>query len=148
MAEIARYGMQTDLVEFIYGITFEIWEEKGVELIRQYYAEDIEFFALGGISRGVEAVVQGTYDTLQAFPDRLLLPENVIWSEDEDGAYSSHRIMSPMTNTGPSAYGPATHRKVSVRTVADCLVHEGKIVREWLIRDTLPMVQQLDIKGC
>lgn len=138
-----RYGPKSKLVEYIYGITFEIWEEKGVELIRQYYAADIEMFALSGISRGVDAIVQGTYDTLAAFPDRLLLTENVVWSQDLDGEYSSHRILSPMTNLGPSIYGPATGKKVQVRTIADCFVQQGVITREWLIRDTLPIVRQL-----
>ncbi len=138
-----RYGAESGLIEYIYGITFEIWEQKGVELIRQYYAPDVEMFALSGLSRGVESIVQGTYDTLQAFPDRLLLPENVVWSADTDGDYSSHRILSPMTNLGPSTYGPATNKKVQVRTIADCFVQKGQITREWLIRDTLPMVTQL-----
>lgn len=138
-----RYGPDSKLVEYIYGITFEIWEEQGVELIRQYYAADIEMFALSGISRGVESIVQGTYDTLAAFPDRLLLTENVVWSQDSDGEYSSHRILSPMTNLGPSIYGAATGKKIQVRTIADCFVQQGVITREWLIRDTLPIVRQL-----
>lgn len=138
-----RYRANTSLLELIYGITFEIWEERGVELIRSYYASDIEMFALGGVTLGVEAIVQGTYSTLEAFSDRVLLAENVVWSEDADGDYSSHRIISPMTNTGETPWGPATQRKVQVRTVADCLVHDGKIIREWLMRDNLPAVQQL-----
>lgn len=141
--EKGQYGAQSELIEYIYGITFEIWEQKGVELIRQYYGSDVEMFALSGLSRGVDSIVQGTYDTLAAFPDRLLLPENVVWSADADGDYSSHRILSPMTNLGPSSYGAATNRKIQVRTIADCLVQDGKITREWLIRDTLPIVTQL-----
>lgn len=141
--QVGQYGAQSSLLEYIYGITFEIWEERGVELIRQYYGEDIRVFALGHVSDGVDAVVSGTQDTLDAFPDRLLLAENVIWSKDPDGQYSSHRIMSPMTNLGVSAYGPATGKQVSVRTIADCFVQEGVITKEWLIRDTLPLVTQL-----
>ena len=141
--EVGQYGANSSLLDFIYGITFEIWEERGVELIRQYYGEDIRVFALGSVTDGVEAVVEGTYATLEAFPDRLLLAEDVIWSDDADGQYSSHRILSPMTNYGPSAYGAATGRAVKVRTIADCFVQEGVITKEWLIRDTLPIVQQL-----
>ncbi len=50
-----------------------------------------------------------------------------------------------MTNTGPSAYGPPTGRAVRVRTIADCFVQDGVITREWLIRDTLPIVLQLGL---
>ena len=143
MTQTGRYGPASALTDYIYGITYEIWEQRGVDLIRQYYAPDIRVYALGGISDGVESVVQGTRDTLSAFPDRLLLAENVVWSRDADGDYSSHRIMSPMTNDGASAYGAATGRKVLVRPVADCLVERGVITKEWLVRDTLPLVSQL-----
>ena len=139
------YGADSSLLDLIYGITYEIWEERGVELIKQYYGEDIRVFALGNVSDGAEAVVQSTHDTLEAFPDRLLLAENVIWSTEPDGLYSSHRIISPMTNKGPSVYGPPTGKKVSVRTIADCFVQDGVITREWLIRDTLPIVTQLGL---
>lgn len=143
MPNSGGYGADTPLVDFIYGITYEIWEEKGVELIRQYYGQDMKMFALSGISQGAESIVQGTYDTLDSFPDRLLLTENVVWSDDGDGKYSSHRILSPMTNLGPTIYGPATNKHVYVRTVADCFVQDGVITREWLMRDTLPLVVQL-----
>ena len=143
---IGKYGASSALLDYIYGITFEIWEEKGVELIRQYYAEEIPVWALSGVSHTCDEVVDGTYAMLKSFPDRLLLAENVVWDEYEHGAgqYSSHRIMSPMTYTHESIYGPATGQRVQVRTVADCLVHDGKIIEEWLIRDTLPLARQLN----
>lgn len=140
-----RYGTATNLLEIIYGMTFEIWEERGIELIRHYYAPDVQMFALSGLSNGVEAIVEGTRATLAAFPDRQLHAENVVWSADPDGDYSSHRIISPMTNSGASPWGPATGRAARVRTVADCLLSEGRIIREWLIRDTLPLVEQLGL---
>ena len=143
MNSTGKYDASSGLIDYIYGITYEIWEERGVELIRQYYGEDVEMYSLGGVSRGVESIVKGTYDTLASFPDRKLLPENVVWSTDADGQYSSHRILSPMTNDGPSLYGPATNKQAWVRTVADCLVQDGVIIREWLMRDTLPLVLQL-----
>jgi hypothetical protein len=34
------YSADDDIVDFILGITFEIWEQGGVELIHQYYAAD------------------------------------------------------------------------------------------------------------
>ena len=143
MSNSGRYGSDSRLVDFIYGITYEIWEEKGVELIHQYYGKNVEVFALSGISQGVESIIRSIYDTLDSFPDRLLLSENVIWSDDGTGKYSSHRILSPMTNLGPTIYGAATNKRVYVRTIADCFVQDGVITREWLIRDTLPLVKQL-----
>ncbi len=138
------YGADDDIVDYILGITFEIWEERGIELIQQYYGPETTVYALDGIVRGAAAMINGTRSMLAAFPDRLLLPDDVIWSDDGDaGFYTSHRIASPMTNSGPSAYGPATDRKVNILTIADCVVSDGVITKEWLIRDNHALVTQL-----
>ena len=48
------YGPDDDIVDFILGITFEIWEERGVELIHQYYAKDCIVWGLDGITHGAQ----------------------------------------------------------------------------------------------
>ena len=138
-----QYGRESDPVEYILGITYEIWEEKQVELIRKYYAQDVIVHAMDNCFTGIEPVVEGTYAFQKAYSDRLLLAENVVWSKKENGFYSSHRIFSPMTNTGDTDLAPATNKKVRVRGVADCLIHDGVIIEEWLMRDALPLVRQL-----
>jgi predicted ester cyclase len=138
------YGAGNTLVDYIHGITYEIWEERGIELINQYYRSDIVIFALDGITRGAALVIDGTQAMLESFPDRLLLADDVIWSGNhEDGFYSSHRIISPMTNKGPTIFGPATGRHVRILTIADCIVENGVITREWLLRDNHALVVQL-----
>ena len=138
------YGPDSDIVDFILGITFEIWEQRGVDLIHRYYAPDVEVYGMEGVIHGAQAMVDGTRQMLEAFPDRLLLGDNVVWSGSrESGFYSSHRITSPMTNLGPSAFGDATGRRVCITNVADCVVEEGVVTREWLMRDNLAMVRQL-----
>jgi predicted ester cyclase len=138
------HGPFRDLVDYILGITHEIWESRQVERIRDYYADDTLIYTLGGLVRGANAIVQNTHDTLRAFPDRLLLGDAVIWSRESPGVfYSSHRITSPMTNRGDSTFGPATGRAVRVTTIADCWVERGVITREWLVRDNYGLVRQL-----
>ena len=142
--EPGRYGPDSELVDFILGITFEIWEGRGVDLIRQYYAPDCVVYGLDAVQEGTEAMVESTHRYLDAFPDRLLLADDVIWSDDlEHGCYSSHRIESPMTNLGASAFGPATGKTVRVTAIADCVVQNGRIVREWLLRDGMALIRQL-----
>ncbi len=142
--ERGAYGADDDLVDYILGITFEIWEERGVDLIHQYYDDDIAVYALDGITRGAAGMVDGTNAMLEAYPDRLLLLDDVIWSGNrENGYYSSHRIISPMTNEGPTLFGPATGKKVRILTIADCIVEDGVITGEWLIRDNFALVTQL-----
>ena len=143
-AQPGRYGPDSELVDFILGITFEIWEERGVDLIRRYYAPDCVVYGLDAVQEGAEAMVESTHRYLDAFPDRLLLADDVIWSNDhERGFYSSHRIESPMTNLGASAYGPATGKSVRVTAIADCVVQNGRITREWLVRDGVALIRQL-----
>jgi predicted ester cyclase len=138
------YSADDDIVDYILGITFEIWEQGGVELIRQYYAPDCVVWGLDGITHGAEAVVDGTRATLRGFPDRLLVAENVIWSGNRaDGYYSSHRLLSLATNKGATIYGPATGVRIRMTNIADCVIEDGVIVREWLIRDNMTLATQL-----
>ena len=138
------YGPDDDIVDFILGITFEIWEQRGVDLINQYYSPDTVVYTLEGIVRGAGSMVAGTRAMLEAYPDRLLLGDDVIWSGSRtEGFYSSHRITSPMTNLGDTPLGPATGKSVRILTVADCVVEQGVITREWLVRDNHALVTQL-----
>jgi len=144
------YDADDDLIDYILGITFEIWEERGVELIEQYYGPDTVVYSLDGITRGSTAMIEGTNTMLAAFPDRLLLGDDVIGKGDSHSGYSSHRVLSPMTNSGDSMFGPATGKAVRIMNMADCVVEEGIITREWLARDNLALVRQLgfDVREC
>lgn len=140
------YGAADDIVDFILGITFEIWEQRGVELIHQYYGAEAPIYGLAGNIHGAAAVVAGTHQVLASYPDRVLLGENVIWSGNrQEGFYSSHRIVSLMTNTGDTQFGPATGRQIRILSIADCFVEEGVITREWLMRDYHGLITQLGL---
>ncbi len=140
------YGADNHVVDFILGITFEIWEQRGIDLIHQYYGAEAPVYALSGIVRGAAQVVEGTRQVLAAYPDRILLGENVIWSGNRaDGYYSSHRIVSMMTNTGPTQFGPPTGRRVRILSIADCVVKDGLITLEWLMRDYYALAKQLGL---
>lgn len=141
--EHGAYGANDDLVDYILGITFEIWEAGGVDLIEQYYSPETVVYALDGITNGSAEMIVGTNAMLAAFPDRLLLGDDVIGKGDAHKGYSSHRVVSPMTNTGASMFGPATGEQVRIMNMADCVVEEGVITLEWLARDNLALVRQL-----
>jgi predicted ester cyclase len=135
------------LPDYILGITERIWEGRGIHLIRRWYAPDCVMHTPSGPVQGAEAVVHGTLETLHAFPDRELLGEDVIWSDDGPGRglLSSHRILSNMTHEGAGLFGPPTGRRLATRTVADCLVRDGVIVEEWLVRDQAGIALQLGL---
>jgi len=141
--ERPAYGTDCTVTDYILGITFEIWEEGRVGEILRYYSEDCPVYGLDGITPGAARMVEQTRATLDAFPDRLLIGDDVIWSGTVAKGFSSHRVLSPMTNLGDTVFGPATGRRVRVMNIADCEITNGQITREWLVRDNLALVGQL-----
>ncbi|MEO1574304.1 MAG: ester cyclase [Pseudomonadota bacterium] len=133
------------LVQYILRITFEIWEQRGIERIHDYYAEDTPVYALAGVTHGAQVVVDGTRAMLDAFPDRILVGDDVVCSGDVRRGYSSHRIISTMTHRGAGPLGAPTGRQARILTIADCVVEDGRIVREWLFRDQFSLVRQLGL---
>ncbi len=126
----------SDIVDYILRCTHRIWEQKDVGLIATHYAPDIVVHMMTGPAHGMDDVIAGTARTLSAFPDRTLTGEAVIWSDEGSGAYlSSHQITSTATNLGTSELGPATGKRITFTTIADCLCKENLIIEEWLVRD-------------
>ncbi len=130
--------------DYILGITHEIWEEKQIESLNNYYSDSIPVRSPSSIIIGNEAVINATLSTLSEFPDRELLGEDVIWSgSPEEGMLSSHRIFSTATHLKTGSFGEATGKRISYRVIADCHAIDNKINDEWLVRDVGGIVQQL-----
>ncbi len=133
-----------DFPDYIIGITKEIWEERGINTLHDYYAPDIIVRSPGSIVQGNQNVITATMATLAEFPDRRLLGEDVIWcGSPEQGMLSSHRILSTATHTKDGVYGKATGKKLRYRIIADCHAKNNQIDDEWLIRDQGAIVRQL-----
>ena len=134
-----------DIVDYIVRCTHRIWEEKNVGLCRTHYSDDCVVHTLAGPAVGKEVVTQNTVGSLATYADRVVLAEDVIWSEDAPGEYySSHRISSRATHFGDEPLiGPATMRGNGVTTIADCKVVANLIVEEWLVRDNATALWQV-----
>jgi hypothetical protein len=137
----------TNLTDYILKITYQIWENKDVESIMQYYAENVPVRSPSGVIYGPEAVVKATKATQQEFPDRQLLGEDVIWiGNEENGFLSSHRILSKAIHQSDGIYGPATSKKIVYRVIADCACRNNQVYDEWLVRDQGSIVRQIGIE--
>ena len=133
-----------DEPSYILGITKEIWEDRNVESLREYYTTDIPVRSPDGYVVGNEVVISATQATLNEFPDRQLLGEDVIWSDDGHGGFfSSHRIFSTATHLGDGVFGEATGTHLRYRVIADCAAQANQIYDEWLVRDLGAIVRQL-----
>ena len=136
-----------DFPDYIIGITREIWEDRGVETLNRYYSDDIPVRSPMGIQRGNQQVIASTMATINEFPDRELLGEDVIWSGDaETGFLSSHRLLTTATHTRDGQFGPATGKRWVVRVIADCAAKADTIYDEWLVRDYGGIVRQLGME--
>ncbi len=133
-----------DFPDYIIGITKEIWEDRGIATLHEYYSEDIVVRSPASIVTGNQGVIAATMATLAEFPDRVLLGEDVIWSgTPEEGMLSSHRIISQATHAGDGMYGAATGKRLQYRILADCHAQNNTIDDEWLIRDQTAIVKQM-----
>jgi len=139
-----------DFPDYIIGITKEIWEDRGIATLHQYYSDDIVVRSPASVVIGNQKVIGATMATLAEFPDRTLLGEDVIWSGTPDeGMLSSHRLLSAATHTNDGMYGRATGKPLVYRIMADCHAVNNQINDEWLIRDQGAIVRQMgwDPKG-
>jgi hypothetical protein len=129
-----------DFPDYILGITKEIWEERSLATLHDYYAKDIIVRTAGSLVVGNESVISATASTLATYPDRTLLGEDVIWSgTPEQGMLSSHRIFSTATTQDRNGQ----HCKVGYRVIADCHAKNNQIDDEWLVRDESAIAKQL-----
>lgn len=134
----------SNLDHYIRVITARIWEGRRIDDIRLYYSDPCVVETPMSVSKDVEDVVTGTRATLAMFPDRRLLAEDVIQSGDEEGGFlSSHRIISTMTHLGEGSFGLASGARIHVRTVADCLCKDNRVIHEWLVRDQAAIALQI-----
>ena len=134
----------TDFPDYIIGITQEIWEDRGIATLHEYYAPDIPVRSPASVVKGNQGVIAATMATLHEFPDRTLFGEDVIWSgTPEEGMLSSHRLHSTATHANDGVYGKATGKRLSYRIIADCHAINNQINDEWLIRDQGAIVRQL-----
>jgi len=133
-----------DFPDYIIGMTKEIWEDRGIATLHNYYTPDIPVRSPNSFVVGNQDVIAATMATLAEFPDRTLFGEDVIWSgTPETGMMSSHRIHTTATHSNPGIYGQPTGKKLHYRIIADCHAINNQINDEWLIRDQGAIVRQL-----
>ena len=135
-----------DLDHYIRVITERIWEGRRIDDIHRYYSDPCVVETPSSVTTSIVDVINGTEATLAAFPDRRLLAEDIIQSGDAEGGYlSSHRIISTMTHLGEGAFGKPTGNRIHVRTIADCVCRDNRIIHEWLVRDQAAIAHHIGI---
>lgn len=136
----------TDIIDYIVGITEEIWDRKNIGYLHHCYASDIFKMEDAGVFLGRGLVIADTSVVLQSLPDTATFADDCIWAgDDEIGFHTSHRVMLVARNTGPSELGPPTGRRVSYWVIANCVAKDNFIFEEWELSNPGMMMQQLGL---
>lgn len=139
-----------DETDYVLGITREIWEDREIGTLKQYYGPDLVVRSAASVVEGNDGIIAATQATLAEFPDRELPGEDVIWCEVTPASFlSSHRLYCWATHTGPGMYGAPTGRRLEYRILADCYCEGNAVTDEWLVRDQGAIVRQMghDVAG-
>ncbi|HEX9116155.1 MAG TPA: ester cyclase [Anaerolineae bacterium] len=135
-----------DIVDYIVRCTHKIWEEKNIGLIYTHYLHNSVVHSGDGTTYGREAMVEGTIQTIAAWPDRLLYADDVVWTgNDRDGFFTSHRYTSVGTHLGNASIVPATNRRSKRSGIALCYVRENRIIEEWVASDDIAWLQGMGL---
>ncbi|MBW6526562.1 alpha/beta fold hydrolase [Sphingomonas sp. RHCKR7] len=136
----------TDIVDYIVRCTHRIWDERDVGLIYTHYTHNCVAYTTMGTMYDRETHIRDTIQRLVEFPDRRGLAQQVIWrGNDRDGFYTSHMTHGQGRHSQFGMYGKPTGRTFLTRTVADCMILENKIYKEWIVRDNMGPVIQLGL---
>ena len=121
------YAPYADPDDFIREVTDLIWVDRSISFIRENYEPDSIVHGAYGTSTTRQEVIEGTLQRISADPDRTGQAEDVVWeARGQDAFLSSHLVLSGHLHT--SAHS---------RTIANCLYRRGRMVEEWVVRDSL-----------
>jgi predicted ester cyclase len=136
----------TDIVDYIVRCTHRIWDERNIGLIYTHYTHNAIIYNSLGAIYSREDIVRDTIQRLASFPERRGMATQVIWrGNDVDGFYTSHLVTGSGRHSQYGHFGKPTGRSFVSRTVADCMILENRIFREWIATDTMALVRQLGL---
>ena len=134
----------TDIVDYIVRATHRVWEERDVGYIYELYKHNCVVRDDAGLIFGRDRVLENTIGLIAAFPDIRLIADEIVWAgDDEVGFHTSHRTLLLGTNTGFSAFGPPTGRRVQFWLTANCVAVANEIFAEHVLYNTSCLVRQL-----
>lgn len=135
-----------DIIDYIVGITEEIWDRKNIGYLHDCYALDIFKMEDSGVQLGRGPVIADTSQALQSMPDTATFADDCIWAgDDEVGFHTSHRVVSIGRNTGPSSLGEPSGHRVNSWVIANCVAKENYIFEEWELSNPGSVIRQLGL---
>jgi steroid delta-isomerase-like uncharacterized protein len=120
------------------GYIEQVWNQKRLDLLDQYLAEDIVHHDAPGLTDR-ESIRNFIGTFLNSFPDTHIKIEDEI----AKGNLVVHRVTSSGTQRGEFMGIPASGKQISVTTISIFRISGGKISELWGVSDSLTMMQQI-----
>jgi len=132
------YQPYADPDEFIREVTDLIWVQRDVNHIVENYEPDSIVHGGLGTTTDRAGVIEGSLMRIAESPQHVGQAEDVVWEARGDDAFlSSHLVFASDEHLVDGRV-----RRVRSRTVANCLYRRGRMVEEWVVRDTLAQTLQ------
>ncbi len=143
----AAYAPYRNPRDFILSWTDVIWIDRALGRLDEHYAPDVKVHTAYGETYDYDHVILNSVQKMSAFPNGGGgSGEDVVWEQrGPKGFISSHRVLKTGTNSGYWTYGAPTGRNWISRTIAHCVVQDGKVVEEWLVRDEYAVLESLGL---
>jgi hypothetical protein len=144
-----------DACGFVVRSTDDVWNkrENVDEAIEKYFHEDyVDAGSWGRRIIGKKALKEAVWGEMRAFPDiQIHITDCLCLGNDVDGYKCAMPDVLTGTNTGPSAYGPATGNRAKWTGLVESFVKQNpktgqwQYYAEWGVHDEWALVQQLGL---
>ena len=132
------YQPYADPDDFIREVTDRIWVERDINYIVDNYEPDSIVHGGLGTTMDRAGVIEGSLMRIAETPLHVGQAEDVVWEARGDDAFlSSHLVFA-----SDELLVDGRLRRVRSRTIANCLYRRGRMVEEWVVRDTLARALQ------
>ncbi len=125
----------------------ELWNERNLTVAESIFDEDCHTHQLQSGSpvvpepRGPTAIKAHVSDWLSAFPDLKFSVEQMF----ADGDRVISQLAMDGTQTGQWLGIPPTRKRVNIRMVTIHRIRNGKIIEDWVLVESLGILQQLGV---
>jgi len=133
-----------DVESFLRDSGEALWNQKMFGSIPDLYAPQALIHVGAEESlHGSQQLLDRAVQCLAAFPDLRVVLDDMIHVRRDAAYLTSVRWTAVGRNTGPSAYGAATGRRVVVTGIANARIERGRYIEQWIELGDGDLVRQL-----